>query len=234
MRDFRLPHGIPRNMTEFQTSLERTCTNFAVEALPNMYEIRLKASGTYPYMSIAVLRNNYDHDLAVRQYRDHLDDLESVFYLFCEVVFFWDKACAPLWYDSEDLYECAAAKLLMFCVEPEEFDTGGIDKSFGEVTCRLLKRFFSFIQKFVVLKEEINVMGDREAEERARLALINSWEEHFEVLLDIFDDALEELGILPFDDVDSASTPPSPTRTLAERLDGLTLTWHSRSKKSRL
>lgn len=185
-------------------------------------------------MSIAVLRNNYDYDLSLRQYRDHLDDLESVFYLFCETVFFWHEARAPPWWDSDDLYECAASKLLMFCIEPDEFDTDAVDQAFGDASRKLLKRFFAFIQEFVVKKEEINLMGNPELEERERLALINSWEVHFNKLLGIFDDALEELGVAPFDDTESASPSPSPTRTLAEGLDGMTLTSPSLRKKIHL
>jgi hypothetical protein len=181
-------------------------------------------------MSIAILRNKYDHELCTRQYRDHLDDLESIFYLFCEVVFYWDRETAPLWWNSDDLYECAASKLLMFCIEPDEFETDEVDPEYSDVSCKLLKRFFAFTQEFVVKKEEINMMGDHQAEERERLVLIDSWEDHFDRLLGIFDDALEELGLPPYHDDGPTSPSVSPTPTLAEQLETLALTSRSDSK----
>ncbi|KAF6753514.1 hypothetical protein DFP72DRAFT_814162, partial [Ephemerocybe angulata] len=150
--------------------------------------------GTTSHQSISVLRGRRDSVLAKRQIRDHLDDLESFFYVLHDTMFCWER-CQGMcrkWVQEEDPLTAAEAKLEFW---EHGFSLEGVDTFWDAASQGLLESFYHFVQEIVFVKEEINehYAAFPEEDRRKRLALLGDRDSHYDEVLSFFDKALNEI-----------------------------------------
>ncbi|KAJ3516025.1 hypothetical protein NMY22_g14303 [Coprinellus aureogranulatus] len=101
--------------------------------------------GTKGYMSLNVLRCRIDPDFAERYLRDHLDDIESVFWVLCRVAYGWKlPGCHVGMRRFVDFAHCDLTSFELkdaFFQARTMFNTSKILPIFGTPTKRLLQDF---------------------------------------------------------------------------------------------
>ncbi|KAJ3512622.1 hypothetical protein NMY22_g15279 [Coprinellus aureogranulatus] len=123
-----------------------------------------------------------------------MDDLESLFYVFLDVVVGMDGPSSSLprladQFFPQSFQEACDAKLSLFR-ENLEFDLATIPLYWGETTKELFQNFFKLIRELVVDKDSISRSGSQEA----FLALENHVPHYFDELQEHFKDAIDKLN----------------------------------------
>lgn len=177
-------------------------------------------------MSINVLLCGFDDKFRLGYVRDHLDDLESVFYVMLEAMYGWEelgcpvfvKALSDTWDDPQDAVE---ARRHLFSMDT--LDTSHVGKDFGNEAQKVLQSFFQFLRGILKAKNKISTIKETKEKLAGWQCLIGKKDEHYFEILSNFDKALRKL------DQRTASPPQKPdssTPTTASRkpLNSLQLT----------
>jgi hypothetical protein len=168
-------------------------------------------------MSINVLLCGFDDKFRLEYVRDHLDDLESVFYVMLEAMDGWEelgcpafvKALSDTWDDPQDAVE---ARRDLFSMDT--LDTSHVSKDFGHEAQNVLQSFFKFLRGIFKTKNKFSTIKESKEKLAGWLCLISKKGEDYSEILSFFDKALRKL------DQRAASSPQKPdssTPTTASR-----------------
>ncbi|KAJ3520939.1 hypothetical protein NMY22_g12521 [Coprinellus aureogranulatus] len=160
-------------------------------------EERNMGCGTPGYMSINVLTRNTDKDFKRRYIRDHLDDLESAFYVLCEAAFKWQnpQCHAPIhaiYLTTGDAEAAAKAKRRLF--EAKTLNANDVVPTFGPETKKVLQSFFKFLKDVIKAKDKYYANRSEKDRLAAAMRLINQKDKHYAEVLAFFDKAIKKLG----------------------------------------
>ncbi|KAJ3500315.1 hypothetical protein NMY22_g19295 [Coprinellus aureogranulatus] len=164
-------------------------------ALPVKPEVH-HCQGTERYLSHASMQRGMRQlgDIRLKLPHSPMDDLESLFYVFLDVVVGMDGPSSSLprladQFFPQSFQDACDAKLSLFR-EKLEFDLASIPLYWGETTKELFQNFFKLIRELVVDKDSISRSGSREA----FLALEDRVPQYFDELQEHFQDAINKLN----------------------------------------
>lgn len=132
-----------------------------------------------------------------RYLRDHLDDIESIFWILCRIAYGWKvPGCHIGMRRFVDFSHCDITSFELkdaFFQAQAMFDTSKVLNNFGAPTKKLLKGLFCFLKDINQLKFAIDNIDDPRAQLQARADLAGKRDVHYERVLALFDKALLKL-----------------------------------------
>jgi hypothetical protein len=152
--------------------------------------------GTKYCKSVAVLRQGFEDRRST--WHDHLDDLESFFYVTCYLMFTTEcpgkvKTRKPHFIAEWLILEgrCAAGAKINFFA-PNDLDLAGLSSFWSSASRKLLQEYFKYIKR-VQQKREAHRQLDKFDERIQHGYLCGRAPKHYVKILWLFDEALEAL-----------------------------------------
>ncbi|RXW17451.1 hypothetical protein EST38_g8398 [Candolleomyces aberdarensis] len=151
--------------------------------------------GTRFYHSIAVLRGKDYHDPLPR---DHLDDLESFFYILAQIIFGYDPlgASHPLLHPISrwDADDCELAAAFKESVFTWDFLPSTIEERWPAPCCNLIVAFGTFLGPLARKKHDVNRRTLEQRKYAKSKDMLTKVHEHYTHVLQLFDRAIYMLG----------------------------------------